>query len=236
MPNHVTSVLTVTGPEAAITAFVAAHILKKDDGEEFAFETIIPKPACVDKVEASNIAENAFYALTGLHKIEFPGLAVDPFAWAKANGFVPSSRIANHEELLAWYQENKPAELEKGRAMLQCFRETGCLSWYDWNTEHWGTKWGAYQYKLRARVAEKLTIEFQTAWSVPLPILRKLMGMHLALRFELEAIDEGGPEYVGVFCLNEERFEKVDHDADRYRRVYGRDPYSDDDKESEVVN
>ena len=52
----------------------------------------------------------------------------------------------------------------------------GATTWYDWNIAHWGTKWNACDYK--EREDEEDTIEFQTAWSCPEPILMKLAEMY----------------------------------------------------------
>lgn len=45
----------------------------------------------------------------------------------------------------------------------------GSVNWYDWDLENWGTKWNANE-----TVIDSVVIEFQTAWSIPLPIYVKL--------------------------------------------------------------
>ena len=51
MPNHVTSAITVTGPESDIDLFVNAHFkeAKGDSKNWFDFDTIIPKPESIKK-------------------------------------------------------------------------------------------------------------------------------------------------------------------------------------------
>jgi hypothetical protein len=49
MPNHVTTICTVTGPQADVEAFFACHIRPRadKDGQFFDFDSIIPKPPIV---------------------------------------------------------------------------------------------------------------------------------------------------------------------------------------------
>lgn len=46
----------------------------------------------------------------------------------------------------------------------------GKISWYEWNTSNWGTKWNAYDIK---RISDD-KIKFETAWCAPLPVLDAL--------------------------------------------------------------
>lgn len=47
---------------------------------------------------------------------------------------------------------------------------------YEWCKKHWGTKWNAYDVKLRSEGDWKLSINFETAWSWPEPIIAKIMA------------------------------------------------------------
>lgn len=55
--------------------------------------------------------------------------------------------------------------------MLNSFYETGYFSWYDWNTDHWGTKWNASDTEIDTKLQR---IEFDTAWDMPRPIFQEL--------------------------------------------------------------
>ncbi len=84
MPNHVTSVVAVTGPESEVATFVAAHF--KDVGEAFPhfdFETIVARPDSVAKTVSRNILtpqqqadQDAAFAETGFR---------DWYSWARHN-------------------------------------------------------------------------------------------------------------------------------------------------------
>ncbi|MDX6480316.1 MAG: hypothetical protein QOG85_826 [Gaiellaceae bacterium] len=195
MPNHVTTICTVTGPPADVAAFVERHFSPMlcdthDDckaspalaaaclnRKHFDFETVIPMPK----------------VLEGTHS---------------------PSRGDEH---------NRRAEAE-----------TGFSNWYDWAVEKWGTKWGAYDYEERERGDGRYVFKFETAWSVPEPILRKLAELHETLTFDLVAFDEGW-NFGGVGQFNgrhDFRVEKELATAEMYERVYGRKPDIDDDDEA----
>jgi hypothetical protein len=53
--------------------------------------------------------------------------------------------------------------------------------WREQRLEQWGTKWVGYD----ALISDS-TIDFYTAWSPPIPILRKLAELHKELVFTLE--------------------------------------------------
>lgn len=44
----------------------------------------------------------------------------------------------------------------------------GANNWYDWRVRNWGTKWNAYDSRFDN---ESNVMEFDTAWSCPLPVL-----------------------------------------------------------------
>lgn len=48
----------------------------------------------------------------------------------------------------------------------------GKNNWHDWSVKHWGTKWNACE-----AYAGHTGIEFETAWSAPEPVIKKLSKM-----------------------------------------------------------
>jgi hypothetical protein len=237
MPNHVTTICTVTGPTEAVDAFVAAHIRPRDDGkgDHFDFKTVIPMPECVEGTESGSEADAGFYALTGLHKVEFAFSSQTPMHSAAQHLGFPMGAMTTHEDYARWLAEKNPDAIEKGKRQLRCFRETGCLSWYDWSVENWGTKWGSYDYVERSREPGRFVFKFETAWSVPRPIFDKLIGLHPELTFALSSIDEGGPEYEAVYSKRVQSFEKMPQSDERYRFVYGEERPRDDDEDEVTI-
>lgn len=84
MPNHVTSVIVVTGPESDVSAFASAHLKEIDEGRlQFDFETIIPMPDSITKTVSCNrltpqqqADQDAAFAETGFQ---------DWYSWARHN-------------------------------------------------------------------------------------------------------------------------------------------------------
>ena len=83
----------------------------------------------------------------------------------------------------------------------------GKNNWYDWSCSHWGTKWNAYGISFDS---ENNIIEFNTAWSCPLPVLDRLAEMcyEYGVSFTGKWADEDCGCNVGVF--------ESDCDGDEY--------------------
>ena len=220
MPNHITNLLTITGPEADVDAMLAKCVRPVEGKPAFDFNAIIPQPACVEGTESSNVTEIGFYALTGLVRNEFPCSfgASDPLKFYRD---FPRHLMVTRKHFLEWLTEHHPDVVEKGRKTLQCFRETGCMSWYEWNTENWGTKWDAYEYEPVSRSEGCAVLRFQTAWSPPRPVLAALAAQWPMLTISVESIDEGGWAYRGAYANGIGALEKCEEDDAMYERVYG---------------
>lgn len=246
MPNHLTTVCTVTGEESDVAAFVAAHI-REDEwrGEKrmgFDFDTIVPAPQSIKDTyrpifggeeqvpgvpETCGDAQVEMYAQCLLSGYRDGGHSYVGYSWLPKD-------VRTWRQLQAWLDATSPSAAFWGKRMLLAAAETGYPGWFEWNIANWGTKWGAYQYKERGRSPGWFVFEFQTAWSVPIPIFEKLVDMYPGLRFETVTIDEGGPEYEGVFSRSEKRHERLPASDDRYRLVYGEErpePELDDEDE-----
>lgn len=62
--------------------------------------------------------------------------------------------------------------------------------WYDWNIKNWGTKWNAYESLTHS---PKL-VQFDTAWTPPLPVYAALAALHPTQSFLVLWKDEGRGE------------------------------------------
>jgi hypothetical protein len=60
-------------------------------------------------------------------------------------------------------------------------------NWYQWRLDNWGTKWTGYDGRLND---DQTAFTFNTAWSPPLPIIKKLAEL-TGETFILEYIEEG---------------------------------------------
>jgi hypothetical protein len=216
MPNHLTTVCTVTGDLVAIYEFRSLAIRDAELGTKcFDLSQVVPQPPIVSETESGTEAEAGFYALTGMVQSRFFRFGAKlPIETYRGAGFAPGP-MDTYETFANWLAENKPDVLEKGRKSLQCFRETGHVSWYEWCYANWGTKWNSYDFVERSDEPNKYVFEFQTANGIP------------------EPIDEGGPEYEGTFAVGAAcECEKKDPGPERYRFVRGRDPYPEGEDEA----
>lgn len=74
----------------------------------------------------------------------------------------------------------KPKEISKSEdSSLIC----------EWNTKNWGTKWHAMRFS-QSWSFDQRTFHFETAWSPPLPIIKRLSEL-FNLFFNLDWWDEG---------------------------------------------
>lgn len=72
------------------------------------------------------------------------------------------------------------------------FAKKGIPNWYDWNIENWKTKWNAYGCEIIYDEDWCLSIKFQTAWSIPTPIIEKIIKTFKGCKIQYIAVDEGG--------------------------------------------
>lgn len=234
MPNHVTTICTVTGPAADVAGFVETHIRPTEKGDErfFDFGTIIPKPAVVSDTVSGSKAEVGLYALTGKRKKR-------RFFFEPADSLDNPHRIwpylpptvTTREKLIAHLKENDPEALDQGEKSRRCLEETGHPDWYEWSIANWGTKWGAYDYEERERADGRFVFKFETAWSFPETIFRTMAKRWPALTFAIVSFDEGwnfgcDGEFNG---RNDYRCEKDLATSELYERVYGHAPETEDD-------
>ncbi len=77
-------------------------------------------------------------------------------------------------------------------------------NWYDWQRENWGTKWNSYDndnnLELGDYEEQSINVNFQTAWSLPIPIFEKMAELYPDLSFEVECCEEGG-YFAGRFAF-----------------------------------
>lgn len=226
MPNDVTTICTITGPEPDVAAFVERHIIPDKDGETyFAFDTIIPKPPILNATESGSEATIGMMALVGdIVHTDFTHYKWIPESVLEEAPFYHARRVRE------WLEKEHPTALAKGRKCLQAIIETGYPTWYEWSIANWGTKWGAYNYEERERTDGRLTFKFETAWNFPEPVFSRLAKQYPALTLAIISYDEGGNfacegEFNG---RNDYRCDRALATDDMYERVYGHKPESDE--------
>lgn len=75
---------------------------------------------------------------------------------------------------------------ELGKKYLSNVVNYGFSTWYGWCSENWGTKWNSYDNKQ----IDENTIQFNTAWSYPEPVIKKLSEMYPDIEVRIQWSDE----------------------------------------------
>lgn len=207
MPNHVKTRMQVAGPAATIDRLIAEYFteFEVDDWESplmnaslfgrgtrpkkkvlgLDFEKVIPMPA---SIHATSTTDEDFRNNVGyrenLAKVGLIALGQEIILHLKKE-FAP--RVTKDEAKTTY--DRDPQCRQSTAIMIAAYNETGCLGWYDWSIQNWGTKWSAYSHEVE-RSGEGLVVKFDTAWSVPWPILDKLAAEFSELAFEGDSLDE----------------------------------------------
>jgi hypothetical protein len=95
-------------------------------------------------------------------------------------------------------------QIEKGE---KAEKETGCNNWYDWNIEHWSTKWSPDVHSVDVDGC-LATVGYQTAWAPAEKLVRQLSKLYPDLVFVEAYLEEGmgfwgANTYVGGECAHQ---------------------------------
>lgn len=214
MPNHVTSICTVTGPEADMVRLHESHIASKEPYLDF--NTIVPTPACIKDTSSDSQTELAMLAMLGARS----GVTVSFEMYGVTRGVVSGPGYKHADQVLAWLEKCHSKAIESARKSFAALAETGFGNWYEWNTHNWGTKWNSYDFEFRSRAEGQYAFKFETAWSFPEPIFRKLAELYPTLEFAIEAYDEGG-NFACIGSFNGKNdYRTVGATDEMYERVY----------------
>lgn len=162
MPNWTSNNVTIFGSREDI--FKIKDFVRSDE-TAFDFNKIVPMPDDL--------------------LMESGGIARDAIAAAKTRkGYAPRAKILADVRLprtVSLYrgQRNVTISTEDdlvalGKAYLSNEKKYGARDWYDWCCDNWGTKWNACECSILDEVGDTVSYEFQTAWSDPEPVIKKL--------------------------------------------------------------
>lgn len=122
--------------------------------------------------------------------------------------------------------KSKPITFEEEKELLKKF---GASDWYKWNIKNWGTKWNAYDI-----ITEYNELEFQTAWSTPVPIFEALSKIFPNVIINVRYADEDIGSNCGSYELkNGKIISEENGDAQFACEMWGNDyqEYLDEQKE-----
>ena len=109
---------------------------------------------------------------------------------------------------------------ELGETYLSNKEKYGASTWYDWCCDNWGTKWNACDAYWNDN-----EVSFQTAWSAPEHIFRKLSELFPDVPFEVEFADEDLGNNCGTITYEDGQFDLMYDDTFEFAcNVWGYDP------------
>lgn len=79
----------------------------------------------------------------------------------------------------------------------------GYKSWYEWRLKNWDTKWNANNKTLKVVNPTTITAIMDTAWSLPLGILKKLSKDHPKSTIQVVDCEEEAGFFVGSLMIQD---------------------------------
>ena len=247
MPNHVANKIEFSGKQENINKVL--ELIKGED-DCISFDKIIPMPKSLHLTSGGHQNEAIHYALSKKSYNEITQIK-EVLVKAKCDFYGSYfSKIFNHTYIDTELQkcanefEEKLKSGEKdmfdntdyegfgiknfedfGNMYINNILNYGYDTWYDWRCANWGTKWDAYDTYIDK---ENNIIEFNTAWSCPLPILDKLAEICYEHEVELTGkwADEDRGCNVGIFesdCSGDEywfSYEIMDNCSNEAYNIY----------------
>lgn len=169
MPNHITTKIEFYGEQGNIDKVLD---FIKGDGECIDFNKIIPMPESLN-IESGSTTDRAiaYYVTERLtipvEQTNLNALISNMFDnnWARevVRRVAESAKTESAEEMEKLYNMGKQYMFNR--------ENYGFYTWYDWCRANWGTKWNAYDSNFDK---DGNVIEFDTAWSCPIPVLDAL--------------------------------------------------------------
>ena len=203
MPNHITNRIEFYGEQENINKVLE---LIKGEEECIDFNKIIPMPKELNITSSSNNDAAIICYLS--NKLTVPFEELDEEYLKYVTNMFDSNYASNiYHERLPNRKEDFDELYDLGQVCCGNIHKYGYVDWYDWCRETWGTKWNAYDVLFDE---DNNAIEFDTAWSCPLPVLDKLAEIcyNHGVSFTGKWADEDCGSNIGIF--------ESDCDGDEY--------------------
>lgn len=166
MPNYCWNTLHIKGNKESLENILEDITCVDDEGKRVLdFERIINPPYNVFQADVNDFIIRSLNAYINIHDIrdkkEIERIINDPHWFDEADTF--SFIDMTKSDFVDQYKEvNYKPEIE-------------IVSWHEWNTKNWGTKWNALEPLEISSNNNGLSISFQTAWSPPVNIYYELI-------------------------------------------------------------
>lgn len=183
MPNHVKNIVKVSGKAEPFFEATTEVLAEEVD---FDFNKIIPQPELIKLPEGvDGIAS---------HIVDAAELVMMHCNWPVLDYNGKKQRIPmNYGHQRKWEDTDFLYFKRCCEAIMDC----GYSHWHPWNVVHWGTKWGAYRCE---RVGN--TLKFETAWSTPMGIWKKINEMFPETNLLIHYSDEDYGSNCGIITID----------------------------------
>jgi hypothetical protein len=198
MPNWCESLVSIAGPEPDIELFKQAHIRDVNGEIILDFNTAIPIP------EGAGEHSSLYEALFALGQDFSPtgDMITDWFRGTHAHPSHWEGKASSREQLLEWYEANRPDDLAAAKNQIRFHERTGYYDWYEWKCANWGTKWNCGSYWPMSESPGSFEFGIDTAWSPSIPVFTKLAEMHPSLAITVK-YEERGNWFAGTVIYHD---------------------------------
>lgn len=192
MPNYVKNIMRVNKNYDKIAKLF-------DKKEDFDFNKIIPMPITMKVVSGSYnklAIECLFSTMDNEEKAEICSWLINTnysnYCELAYKDFDLKKIKEDNEHFIKNYVDDEYKNIgiwnlrDFGEKLLNNIKEYNADTWYDWSCDNWGTKWNSCDSTTNG-VDEW---QFETAWSMPMPIYKKLSSMFDDTTFTIEYADE----------------------------------------------
>ena len=198
MPNWVRCYINFGGNDSDMNkVFNAIKSLDKDGNENvFDFNKLIPMPDSLN-IEAGSMSDLAY----AYYMVKVRSTLPNNVSYSSKKDVIDRVEkdisISSHDML------------ERGKVICHNYEKYGSKDWYDWCCSNWGTKWNACQCE-----RSEDSIDFETAWSWPEPVMLKLAELcsKYGIRFEGKWADEDCGSNTGYFYFDGGADSVLDYD------------------------
>ena len=170
-------------------------VLKKyiNDEGDFDFNKIFKMPESLNVTDGSDNSRDIMCYLTDRLTVPFDSLPAEKKFLILELMNYPESAWNDCKTNPYW---NADEGYDRGKVLVDNYLKYGATTWYDWRWKNWGTKWNACECVLDKEY-EKLkdddiaVVAFDTAWNIPVPIIRKIFEDNPDCEIRFEWDDEG---------------------------------------------
>lgn len=109
------------------------------------------------------------------------------------------ARLEQSNRIRDCFEPIKDCDLNDVIRGIKNYEECGYIYWKDFNTSNWGTKWNCYQ----TSEWENNTVSFETAWSSPVELIKKLSSKYPKVTIDLTYADEDSGSNTGILKIKD---------------------------------